>query len=319
MKTERASIIGGLIFILLGGYLSVVALGIVPKLPISVWAFVLAMISVLSFTAYVLGGWRAWGWLFPALIFGGWAAVAVLDRMNIADAWIGSIAIWSIAAPFWLVLLIERKRHWWPVIPGGILTSVGFMPLAESVLVDDAAAGIMLYGIALSFGLVFLFNRRRNWWALVPAGVLLFAGTFPLLDSLAVSEEIIGMFASLFIGLIFLSAFLFWRNNWWALIPAGLFVSAGLTAGASTLRLIPELMERVPPAIFFGGLALTFLAIWLQRLQQNAWARYPAAGLAVAAVVVLIFGEATGTFIGPLALLALGIWLLFRAVRPRSV
>ena len=86
---------------------------------------------------------------------------------------------WSI--PFilagigFLTVFLNQKSNWWAVIPGVVLLDLGliivlgvFFPKFSNIY----SGAIFLGGIGLSFVLVYLM-QKRNWWAVIPAGVLI--------------------------------------------------------------------------------------------------------------------------------------------------
>lgn len=96
-------------------------------------------------------------------------------------------------------------------------------------------------------------------------------------------------------------------ERWWAVIPAGVLASLALVAGLDALPLVPD----AGPVLFLG-LAATFgLLVRMGR----AWAVYPALALLALAVLALAFA---GAWLVPLALLAVGAWLLRRGAGPEG-
>lgn len=99
---------------------------------------------------------------------------------------------------------------------------------------------------------------------------------------------------------------LVWREDqtrWWALIPAGALASLAAVAffqGAVGWSL---------GWLFLLGLAATFYLLTRLEVEPQPWAIYPAAALAV--VSVLSFTTAGG-WVVPLAMIAIGGWLLYK-------
>lgn len=74
----------------------------------------------------------------------------------------------------WL-LFQDSKTNWWAAIPGLSLLSIGsLIGLSELFpgAIDHIGGAIVLGGIALGFWLVYLITPR-NWWAIIPGGVML--------------------------------------------------------------------------------------------------------------------------------------------------
>lgn len=99
---------------------------------------------------------------------------------------------------------------------------------------------------------------------------------------------------------------LVWRENqsrWWALIPAGTLASLAAVAffqGALGWDL---------GWLFLLGLAATFYLLTRLDIEPQPWAIYPAAALAVLAILTF---TSVGGWIMPLALVLVGGWLLFK-------
>lgn len=148
-----------------------------------------------------------------------------------------------------LAVFLGDRAQWWAVIPGLVLLS-----LAVLIGVDDLdprftkvwGGSIFLGGIGLSFWIIYL-TQYKNWWAIVPGGVLFTLALIAGLSSLSPGLELGGVF---FLGLActFGAVYLLpkpeGRMNW-ALIPAGiLFVMGTLLTAAAT-----DLIRYIWPAM----------------------------------------------------------------------
>ena len=82
----------------------------------------------------------------------------------------------AIAIPFLVVFLLDRKQ-WWALIPAYVLFVVAVMvTLIESgFLADLLIPAYILFAIAAAFFVVFAFNPKQ-WWALIPTGILVVVG-----------------------------------------------------------------------------------------------------------------------------------------------
>ena len=84
----------------------------------------------------------------------------------------------AIGLSFFLIYAM-RPEHWWAIIPGGSLFSVAaLIAVADKVKPEEISVGIMFFGLALTFALVYLLPsaRAERRWALIPAGILAVMG-----------------------------------------------------------------------------------------------------------------------------------------------
>ena len=87
--------------------------------------------------------------------------------------WFWSIPF-IIAGIGFLTVFLNQKSNWWAVIPGVVLLDLGLIIVLAVFFPkfsDVYSGAIFLGGIGLSFVLVYLM-QKRNWWAVIPAGVL---------------------------------------------------------------------------------------------------------------------------------------------------
>jgi hypothetical protein len=83
-----------------------------------------------------------------------------------------------------LAVFILFKKEWWAVIPGFILIAVGLTIFMDQQVQDFSGRwGSLLFMsiLGLAFLLVFI-THPENWWAIIPAGVLITLGGISLLD-----------------------------------------------------------------------------------------------------------------------------------------
>jgi hypothetical protein len=166
-------------------------------------------------------------------------------------------------------------------------------------------------------GLIFLsvfFGDREHWWALIPGFLLLGLGGQIALGYLAPQMgQLLG--GSLFLGALGLAFFAIYfvnREHWWAVIPGGVLMTL---AAVSALESTP----LNTGAVFFFGLALTFglVAVLPAPGGPMRWALIPGGILLVLAILLAV---AAGDYINiviPVALIAVGIFLLLRTFVPR--
>jgi len=203
-----------------------------------VWVAVLAL-SGLGVLAVYLTDRSEWGFLITTYAL--WAvailiALAVLDI--VPDIFIAIYVLVAIALPF-LVVYLRNREHWWALIPAYVLLAIGAMLLLTewNILPDAFIATFVLTAIALPFLVVFL-RDRANWWALIPAYVLLVVGIMvPLLDYNVLTELWIPAYIMFAIAIPFFVVYMWDPKEWWPLIPGGILAFIGsaflLSTGAA--------------------------------------------------------------------------------------
>ena len=126
-------------------------------------AYVPLIIGLALFVAFLAT--RTYGFLIPAGIVSGVGAGILLeqayDQGGIFLLALGSgfVAIWLIGSLFRL-----RENHWWPLIPGGILVTIGLVDLAndsgELAELLDLGWPILLVAVGLLVIIRALAERR---------------------------------------------------------------------------------------------------------------------------------------------------------------
>ncbi|MDL1911924.1 hypothetical protein FBQ81_14740 [Chloroflexi bacterium CFX6] len=197
------------------------------------------------------------------------------------------------------------------LIIGGLLLLGGFLSLLEAMGLLGNAGGIfwgLIWGAAGVFFVYLLtVDKARNWWAAFPGFTFLGMAVSAFLpDSL---EAFGGLAFFGGISLAFLWVYFTDPSRWWAIIPAGVLLTLGAVSA------LDDLADFDTGGIFFIGLGLTFaLVALLPGGSQRAWAFIPA-------VILIIFGAllvpASGLaiYVGPIALILLGGYLLLRFFR----
>lgn len=183
----------------------------------------------------------------------------------------------------------------------------------------EALWGGMFVLVGAGFVAWFLIDRQRSWRAI--AGFPLLAiGALILLGWRGVSlgdwQAALVLFG---VALGFWTVLLAHDDNWWALIPAGVFTLMGLLIGFQA-----RLSEDTWLGFFFVGLAAVFGLLYLLRLGQKdtAWAGIPAAAFLLVGVVTLVDASGTTGIVTqwwPVLLLVLGAVLLVFALHRAEV
>lgn len=171
MKTSsgKGAIVGGGLLILLG-VMSLVE--VYTDLGAWVWVGVLTVAGLGVFGLYFSDRSEAW------LLIPGYALLAValliaLVTVDILmDEAIAFYVLSAIALPF-LVVFFRDRAQWWALIPAYVLFVVGLMValIGWGILDDLLVPAYVMFAIAIPFFVVFA-RDTRNWWALIPGGVL---------------------------------------------------------------------------------------------------------------------------------------------------
>ena len=195
------------------------------------------------------------------------------------------------------------------LIGGGVLfllQNLGYLGSVSGYL-WALALGVVGLGFLAAFAM-----DRERWWALIPGTVLVTLGVVAGLTTWNV-ERFDPWSGPLVLGgvaLAFWLVYLARRAFWWALIPAGVL---------STLAVVARIDNAGGPptgSVFFFGLALTFGLVLLATPMR--WAIFPAIGLALVGLFILVGQTRFVDFIWPVALIAGGVYLLFRVWRPAN-
>jgi hypothetical protein len=128
-------------------------------------------------------------------------------------------------------LYLTDRSDWAMLLATYVLWAITMLvALIElNVLRDDAIAIYALIAIALPFLAVF-WRDRAQWWALIPAYVLLVIGVMIGLIGLGVLDDLLVPAYVLFaIAIPFFVVYARDRRLWWALIPGGILAVVGLS------------------------------------------------------------------------------------------
>lgn len=142
-------------------------------------------------------------------------------------------------------LYLRDRSEGWPLIPAYALWAVaGLLALVElNVLRDDFLAAYVLFTIALPFIAVYL-RDRSQWWALIPAYVLLSIGIMIPLEEIGfLNDFLVPAYVMFVIALPFFVVYIRNPKQWWPLIPGGIMAAIGLSF------LLVEAFQYVFPAL----------------------------------------------------------------------
>ena len=211
-----------------------------------------------------------------------------------------------------------------PLVLGAILILGGLFLLFGNlgwIEVGDTLWALVLAAGGIFFVLLF-FQDRRQWWAWIPGITLLSVASLLLLQEFLTgfSGDLGGVIVPGGIGLSFLLIYLTTRQHWWAIIPGGVLLS--IAAMIFLQGILPFDMELAGVGVFFLGLGLTFLSLTRIRTEkgQMKWPWVPGGILLGMGVLFIVFGSAAEFFpyIGALALIFVGVYILWRAIRRKE-
>ena len=316
MNINKSSLFWGVLLIGAGLLALADRFGYIQDFSPSIWILVFGAISLLGFVSYGTSGWKEWGWLFPAGVFGGLAVVIVLATNNVGTAAVASPLFIGLLVPFAAAYLTDRTRNWWALIPGGVMLFLALVTLLVDTMGGEWIGAMFLLLIGLVFLAVFLNNRTRTW-ALIVAYVF---GVLSIAPMLAAGGDVAEYFGSVFLfGVALPFYILYFRSadNWWAIIPAGALTAVGVVATVAIAGLINDgTSGGYANAFLMGGLAATFAVLWLRH--NKDWARVVTIVLSVLAVASMFFISYYEIF-WPVAIILGGLYLFLSALRPKAV
>ena len=286
-----------------------------------IWIWIFAGISLLAFINYALSGWQQWAWLFPAGVFGGLALTITLATNNVDSAAVATPLFVGLFIPFLAAYLTDRAHNWWALIPGGVMLFLALTTLLVDSTGGEWVGALFLFMIALSFFVVYLNNRTRTW-ALLVAYILAVLGIAPLMSTGGRDAAYFGPIFLFAVALPFFIIYFRSAENWWAIIPAGSVTIIAIIAAAAIAGLINEngrggfVSAGVVNAILMGGLAITFAVVWLRHAKP--WAKIVTIVLAVMAVASVFFATSS-QILWPVAIILVGIYLFYSALRPKTI
>ncbi|MCL6471196.1 MAG: hypothetical protein K6T91_00070 [Firmicutes bacterium] len=157
-KSERwGGLIAGIILIIIGIAILLINLRLVEP------GFILVALGASFLVAFIFK--RLIGFLIPGMILF-WLGIAVtLNQSNILNPRLdGPIVLTALGLSFvFIYIFMGRRRHWWPLIPGGILLIIGvgsllalqnLLPFTISQL-----ANLILPTILIIIGLWLIFRQ----------------------------------------------------------------------------------------------------------------------------------------------------------------
>lgn len=224
--------------------------------------------------------------LFWGVLLIGGGVLALADQLGYIEDLSPTLWILVFAAISLLGFISYATSGWtqwgW-LFPAGIFGGLAVViALATNNVNSAAVASPLFFGLLLPFAVAYFMDRTRNWWALIPGGVMLFLALTTLMVDMAGGEWVGAMFL-LMVGLAFLAVYFNDRTRTWALIVAYIF---------GVLSIAPMLAAFGDVAGYFGSVflfavALPFFILYF-RSAENWWAIIPAGVVTVLAVIATL-------------------------------
>jgi hypothetical protein len=167
--------------VILGVLLLLFNLGVLARYEPMAQYVVAGLLAVGGFAALISYFWRREQWwrLMPGWTLLALAAMVMLSlNHSVPRPYIAATLFVGLALAFANLYGVNRTEHWWAIIPGGfMLVLAGVIALTVTITRLETLGAILFAGMGAVFGWVYaLAGKRRHWWALIPAGVLLFFG-----------------------------------------------------------------------------------------------------------------------------------------------
>jgi len=183
MQTRKQGLVWGGLLILFGVMALVEAY---TDLTAWTWIVILAAAGLGVFGVYLTDR-SDWALLIPAYVLWAVAGLVALIELNILrDESIATYVLAAIALPF-LVVFLRNCDQWWALIPAYVLLAVGVMVglIGLGVLDDLLIPSYVMFAIAIPFFVVYVRNTKQ-WWALIPGGIMAVIGLSFLIAEAAV-------------------------------------------------------------------------------------------------------------------------------------
>lgn len=192
-----------------------------------------------------------------SLVWGGFLIVVgilgVLETFTDLSAWVWVVMLTVAGFGFYRIYRTDRSDQA-SLIPAYVMWAIALLValVTLNILQDEAIAAYVLAVIALPFLRVFL-RDRSQWWALIPAYVLLVVGLMVGLIGLGVLNDLlIPAYVMFSIAIPFFVVYARNSKLWWALIPAGIMAVIGLSF------LIAEAAAQ-----YIGPVLLVVVGFWI--------------------------------------------------------
>lgn len=172
------------------------------------------------------------------------------------------------ALPFLYIFVIDRGS-WWAILPASALVGLAALMFYDMLFpfpfLGDIGGALFLGSLGLGFFIIYLRTALREWWAIIPGGVLLTLTSVIFVDSISIlngslTSSIFMLGLGVTFALVYIAPTPAGRNRW-AAIPAGILGAIGLVDLLSNTHLISVVI------------ALGLIAVGIYLLLQNSMRR----------------------------------------------
>lgn len=199
-----------------------------------------------------------------------------------ATSWIFVFAAISLIA--FVSYAMSGWTQWGWLFPAGIFGGLALtITLATNDVNTAAVASPLFIGLLVPFAAAYLTDRARNWWALIPGGVMLFLTLVTLLVDYTSGDQWIGALLFFMVAISFLLVYLNNREHWWALLVA--YITGVI--GIAPLMSMGGRNADYFGAVFLFAVALPFFVVYF-RSAENWWAIIPAGAVSVVGVIATL-------------------------------
>ena len=176
-----------------------------------------------------------------------------------------------------------------------------------------------LWGMAfVTIGVAFLATYQRSTrkiGMLIGGFIFTLSGLSLIIHAIYIfPDELIGTLILWCIASIFITIHFQRPNNWWAIIPGGIFFIFGVMVVLTGFKFLDD--DRLW-FVFFLGLSLIFWYLFLIKNKQNrlGWAQYPAIILSLFSFLILsiTWDNQLTAILLPISIIIVGIYLIIHS------
>ncbi len=189
MKSANASIIAGIVLMMLGVLLMLDRVGVLNSGAI-VAPLLFAAAGVLFLSVFVRRREHWWA-AIPGSVFLGLAAVVTSAELTGSGASAGFLFLFMGAG--FAAVSIRVPDNWWAIIPAGVMLTLAVIVALPPAFQGTPIAAVLFLGLAATFGVLTLIpvpssdptGTGHLKWPLIPAGVLAVLGVIMALQASA--------------------------------------------------------------------------------------------------------------------------------------